>query len=178
MSPDERLSPKRRLLIGAFTLLAAALGFAAGRFLLRPRVRVAQPAAFNHRLHVTKARLGCENCHAYVNSGQHAGLPTLATCGECHDDPKVESAEERNVVELALKTPEAQFRKLFRLPDHVYYSHQRHVKLGGLLCANCHGAIAEATAPPAMPLVRIDMSFCLACHLKRGISTACTHCHR
>jgi len=178
MNPDERLSPQRRLLIGIVVALCAAVGFGAGRALLRPRHRVVQPVAFNHKLHVTKAKLECKTCHLYVTTGQHAGLPLISSCGECHDDPDVKSAEERKVVALAQKGTSETFHKLFHLPEHVYYSHRRHVGLGGLQCVNCHGGIAETTSPPTAPLVRVDMSFCLDCHKQRGISTDCTHCHR
>lgn len=175
---DERLSPVRRLVIGAVALGMAAVGFAAGRIALRPAEDVPQPVAFNHRKHVQDAGLECSTCHEYYETSEHSGLPELATCLGCHDGTTTGSAEEKRLVEQAEKTPPPRFRKLFRLPDHVYYSHRRHVSVAGLKCEECHGEVAATTAPPSRPLVGVTMDTCVACHARQGVETGCTQCHR
>lgn len=175
---DERLSPVRRLLIGAVTLTMAGAGFAAGRSTFRPGENVSQPIQFNHRKHVRDAGLACATCHEYYETSAHSGLPGLATCLGCHDGTTTGTAEEKKLVELGKTEPTPPFRKLFRLPDHVYYSHRRHVVVAGLECEDCHGGIAETTAPPPRPLVRVTMATCVACHAAKGVQTDCTHCHR
>jgi len=178
MVADEKLSPTRRLLIGAFTLAMAAAGFAAGRILLRPTEIVTQPIQFNHLTHVQEVELECSSCHEYFETGQSSGLPSLASCLVCHEETMTDSPEEQKLVELAEKDPGTVFRKLFRMPDHVYYSHRRHVVVASLECETCHGAIAETTTPPLTPMVSITMDTCTDCHAKSNVQTDCTHCHR
>ncbi len=178
MSSDERLSPKRRLIIGVFTLALAATGFAAGRTLILPTTPVAQPIQFNHRKHVKDVGVECPACHEHYATSEHSGLPSLSTCEGCHSTPLTKSAEEQRLLALIARGDRPAFRKLFRMPDHVHYSHRRHVVAGGLTCETCHGAIADTTVPPVAPLQRITMATCVTCHTERGVSTDCTKCHR
>ncbi len=70
------------------------------------------------------------------------------------------------------------FNKLFQLPDHVFYTHRRHVGIAELECANCHGAIAETERPPERALVRVSMDSCMDCHREQGQTLDCNACHR
>jgi hypothetical protein len=178
MVADERLSPKRRLVIGAFTLAMAAAGFAAGRTALRPGEGATQPIQFNHQKHVKDAGVECSTCHEYYSTGNHSGLPPLATCEGCHQEALGKSPEEQKLLKLIASKQDVSFKKLFRLPDHAYYSHRRHVIDAGLPCETCHGAIADTTAPPRYPLVRITMATCIQCHAQKRVKTGCTSCHR
>lgn len=175
---DEKLSPARRLMIAAVAMAMASAGFAAGRILLRPNRSVDQPVEFNHKLHVEEVELECSTCHEYFASGEHSGLPTLETCMQCHEEALTETSEEQKLLRLADEGGRAEFRKLFRMPDHVFYSHRQHVTAAGLECATCHGDIEGTTAPPRTPLVRITMDTCVNCHAERAVNTDCTHCHR
>ena len=87
-------------------------------------------------------------------------------------------SEYRKLIALAAGASPPAFRKLFRLPDHVYYSHRRHVTVAKLPCERCHGAIADTTAPPSRPLVRVGMATCTGCHTRVSVRTDCTDCHR
>lgn len=172
------MTPARRLFIGAIVLLMAAGGYAAGRSLFRPVDRVSQPIAFNHLKHTGDLGIECATCHEYARTGEHAGLPTLSACLGCHETPQTDQAEEQKIRDLAAAGRDDVFRKLFRMPDHAFYSHRRHVAIGNLACATCHGAIAETTAPPERPLVRVTMDFCLDCHRGHNVPSDCTRCHR
>jgi len=178
VAADERLTPARRLRIGAFTLALAALGFAAGRLALRPLEAVTQPIQFNHQLHGEEVGLECSTCHEYYLTGEHSGLPSLDTCQLCHGEAITDSPEEQRLLEAIASDPQPTFRKLFRLPDHAYYSHRRHVAVAGLECETCHGPIAQTTEPPRYPLVRITMATCINCHTQQDVMTDCTDCHR
>lgn len=172
------IRPQQRLLIGAIVSLAGVGGFAAGRALLRPTEAVPQPIAFNHRRHVEDAGVECDVCHEHYSTGQHSGLPALSLCLDCHDEPVTEEPEEQKLRDLAGAEDEVAFRKLFRLPDNVFYSHRRHVTIAGLECETCHGEIAATASPPPEPLIHVTMDFCLDCHERSGASDACTGCHR
>ena len=152
------MGPGTRILIGIMALVCGVGGFCAGRFLLRPSRRVAQPIAFNHSIHVEV--MECDNCHQYYSEQEHSGLPSLSLCMDCHEDAQTESAEEQKIRDFVAAGEPVEFQKLFRLPDHVFYSHRRHVTLGELECATCHGEIATTLVPPEEPLLRVTMEFC------------------
>ena len=156
----------------------AAAGFATGRVLMRPVERVVQPFSFNHKIHVEEAELDCDTCHEYVRIGRHSGLPSLETCLDCHDGETSESAAEQELLDFAASGAPLVFKKLFRLPDHSFYSHRQHVVAGKIECVTCHGAIHQSTVPPERPLVRITMDTCIGCHEQREVATSCAHCHR
>jgi hypothetical protein len=164
--------------MGAIVLLATAGGYTAGRVVFRPAGRIAQPIAFNHQKHTGDLEIECGACHEYVSRGDHAGLPLLSSCLGCHEAAQTPEPEEQKIRTLAAAGKNDVFRKLFRMPDHVFYSHRRHVAAGQIPCETCHGSIARTTRPPERPLVRITMDFCVDCHRRGHVSTDCTRCHR
>lgn len=171
------ISPVQRILIAIIVLATGSVGFAIGRTTLRPSREVVQPIAFNHQKHTQELELDCDTCHEFLSVGQHAGLPTLETCLMCHEEPQSDSPEEAKIRELASSGESDVFRKLFKLPEHSYYSHRRHAIVAGIPCATCHGPIADSTTPPTEPLVAIDMAFCMDCHEKESVEGSCTGCH-
>jgi hypothetical protein len=175
---DEKLSPTERLLFGALVVAMAAGGFWTGRVAFNPHRATAQPIQFNHLKHVKGAGMECSVCHEYFAEHQHSGLPDLSACTTCHQQPLTKSTEEQKLITLAASASPPSFKKLFRLPDHVYYSHRRHVTVAKLQCPTCHGAIADTEAPPPRPLVTITMKTCTDCHTRQSVQTDCTACHR
>lgn len=175
---DEPLGPARRIAIGAITAVMAVAGFASGRAAFAPSGAIVQPVQFNHQKHVSDVGMDCPACHQYFADHPRSGLPDLALCVGCHQQPLTKSAEEAKLIALAAADTPPRFRKLFRLPDHAFYSHRRHVAVAALPCDTCHGAIASTTAPPPRPLVRIDMKTCIDCHTRQSVQTDCTACHR
>lgn len=159
----------------AVTILLVAAG---GSLLARARPPVVQPVPFSHLKHTQELQLGCDFCHKYVRTGAHSGLPGAETCSICHSAPQGDSEEAARLTELLGAGEPLQFTKLFRLPDHVFYTHRRHVAIGEIACETCHGGIAETERPPTRPLVDIGMSFCVDCHLERDVTDDCTACHR
>ncbi len=169
---DRRL--RSLLLLASMPLL----GVLAVLVAVRRGPAVPQPVAFNHLKHTSDLGLACDFCHKYVRSGAHAGLPDAGTCSMCHRAPQGDSAEAARVTELLEAGDPLRFNKLFRLPDHVFYTHRRHVGIAELECANCHGAIAETERPPERALVRVSMDSCMDCHRVRGETLDCNACHR
>jgi len=155
-------------LIAAVVLPVIALGSS----------RVPQPVAFNHLKHTQDLGLGCEFCHPYARTRAHSGLPDVTTCSMCHTSPQGTSAEAARVTELITAGDLLRFNKLFRMPDHVFYTHRRHVAIAELSCETCHGDIAHTERPPVRALVKVDMDFCLDCHRKQGATLDCNACHR
>jgi len=138
--------------------------------------RVVQPIQFNHKKHV--AQVECSGCHMYYSEGTRSGLPNEEVCGICHSVAMTDSTEEVKLRKLLDEGRPIVFKKLFHLPDHVYYSHRRHVVLGKLDCSACHGGIADTEVPPTRPLVNITMAYCTVCHERSKVTNDCIACHR
>lgn len=156
-------------------LLLAILG---GVLVSRGRgQRVVQPIQFNHAKH-TALELECSLCHEHVAEQAFAGLPQATVCMLCHSAPMSESLEEEKVRQFAARGEAIPWRRVYRLPAHVFFSHRRHVTLGKIECSTCHGSIAEATVPPSRPAVKLAMEWCLECHGQRGALVDCNACHR
>ena len=82
------------------------------------------------------------------------------------------------------------WNKVHNLPDHVFFSHQQHVVVGGLECQNCHGDVGKYTVGRVAPVEEINalvddfpgliqlskptltMGWCIECHNKAEISFA------
>ncbi|MBI4842532.1 MAG: cytochrome c3 family protein [candidate division NC10 bacterium] len=116
----------------------------------RPEAAGEQPIAFNHKAHVSKG-LDCAICHRYVREQAFATLPTLQTCLMCHSAKMSDNPEEAKIREFAKRGEPLRWVRLYTLaPDAAaYFSHRRHVALGNIPCATCHGPMAEQTTPPA-----------------------------
>ena len=132
------------------------------------------PIAFSHETHVNTAALDCQFCHAYARRGPVAGLPPLSRCAGCHrfvlpDSPDVARLLARFEAGEPLAWP-----RVHDLPDHVHFTHKRHVR-AGVACSTCHGDVgrmqlAEQTAP-------LTMGWCVSCHETRQAPTDCLTCH-
>lgn len=56
------------------------------------------------------------------------------------------------------------------LPDHAFFSHQQHIVVGKLECAECHGKVEEMeTVEQFAPLT---MGWCIDCHRKTEVQFA------
>lgn len=160
----------------------AALG-AAAAFAGWNRAQTHQPIPFNHNLHVAQGKMPCETCHEHAADRPHAGLPAIGVCMDCHKRITPKSAEGAAHIEgmrrLSKEGGDLLWVRVYELPRHVYFSHQRHTEIAGLECKTCHGDMAALTAPPAHPIARtLQMDNCLACHESRGITNDCAACHR
>ena len=155
----------------AVMMLAAAVVWT----LIAPAVAVTQPLAFNHAKHTVG--LTCVGCHSGVMTGARATLPSGDTCTKCHASAPASVSPASWTAILRTGGPPP-WVPATRLPEHVRFSHRRHVALAGLACESCHGDIGHSTAPPTRMPMRIQMKTCLACHQKEGASEDCAGCHR
>lgn len=138
-----------------------------------------QPLAYNHKDHVGKAELKCTECHLYAEQKASASIPTLEVCRNCHSDqPLSESPEEKKLLEYITEGKEIPWERIYRVPDHVYFSHRRHIVGGEIECKACHGDVAEFTKPVSSPVVPVTMENCMSCHRQRKVTNDCLSCHR
>jgi len=138
--------------------------------------RTGQPIVFNHQKHVEQG-LECETCHPYYKTQNFSGLPDIAVCLECHKEPVTKSPEEEKIRQFQKKGEKIPWKQIYHEPDHVFFSHRRHVVLGKLPCQTCHGAIAKSERPPSKPWVTLSMSWCMNCHSRSKVTNDCITCH-
>lgn len=139
---------------------------------------VTQPIQFNHYLHTQEQQIDCLTCHTSVKTASWASLPGVKVCMMCHEEALTESLDEEKIREYAKSGLEIPWKRLFQVPDHVYFSHLRHVTFGEIECVSCHGDMPKRTSPPKMAPKKITMDGCMDCHLERQASIDCTACHR
>ena len=137
---------------------------------------VKQPIDFNHKIHADNG-LECLDCHSYFEEHASSGKPSIEICSGCHEEPQGESSEEKKIVEYVKSGEEVEWKRLYRVPEDVFFSHMRHVVLGSLDCTVCHGSIGESSKPPAKP-IKIKMKKCMKCHEKSGADNDCIACHK
>ncbi len=135
-----------------------------------------QPISFNHKKHHEQG-VECDTCHPFFKTQTFSGMPKIATCLECPKEPITQSPEEEKIRQFAKKGEEIPWKRLYGEPDHVFYSHRRHVVLGKLECKTCHGNIGESEKPPSKPWVNMTMGWCIDCHKKSKVTNDCLACH-
>lgn len=157
-------------------ILAATAFFAGIPFLLSRIISKSQPIAYNHKKHIALG-LECSNCHAGIAEGRaHAQLPGIDVCMSCHeseDNPKTKA-----IRDFAAARRPIPWKRIYRVAEHVYFSHERHVAIAKLGCAVCHGDMTAKETPVTRQAVPIKMDRCIACHRGRGVTNDCLACHR
>lgn len=166
---------KLRYLVGGLVVIMAVA--AAGVVLSMTFPVVTQPLAFDHFLHIDSVGAECTDCHLYAVSGVRATIPNLQTCGDCHDEAITDSPAEARLLEYITAGEPIPWRKIYWVPDHVFFSHRRHTAVAEIECATCHGPVGDRTEPLSRPLVPISMNACVDCHTQMDASTDCIVCH-
>jgi predicted CXXCH cytochrome family protein len=117
----------------------------------------------------------CMNCHKQINSySGEAEHPLKTAEGKTINgneqiqllykyagwDP-VKKAYNRDAQGNILATP-IQWVQIHKLPDHVYFNHSQHVKVGKVQCQTCHGHIEEMDE--VFQFAPLSMGWCINCH--------------
>jgi len=133
-----------------------------------------QPIPFSHRVHAGVKAIACEFCHPYVRRSHHPGLPPVEKCLYCHNYiiPKYPWIQkEHDYFNTKTETP---WKKVFYVPEHVLFNHERHLKKE-VSCADCHGAVE---ALDRLSRKRFKMGFCITCHQEKKANLDCwLACH-
>jgi len=135
-----------------------------------------QPISFNHKKHVEQGS-ECDACHRFFKTQTFSGMPDIDTCLECHKEPVTKTPEEEKIRLFKQKGEEIPWERVYEQPDHVFFSHRRHVGLGKIPCETCHGKIGQSEKPPTKPWVKMTMSWCMGCHAKNNVTNDCLACH-
>lgn len=160
----------------AFTVVASVLLLmAAGAVVVYKWQDKRQPIAYNHKKHLDSG-MECQTCHTGIADGlADARLPTIDICLTCHesdDNPKT-----KPIRDFAAKKRAIPWQRVYKVPEHVFFSHRRHVGAAKLDCAVCHGNMKLKETPVARPAVAITMRRCISCHRRSKASVDCMACH-
>lgn len=150
-----------------------------------------QPIPYSHKLHAGQLGLDCQYCHFNAARGKHAGVPPLSVCLGCHDpqqgaagaglpgvermlsmvldsDGEVRPAYQDTDYDNGYDGDDAimsggavHWERVHKLPDHVYFRHEWHVK-AGIACQTCHGPIEEMEV--VQQYAPLTMGWCIDCH--------------
>lgn len=145
--------------------------------LLPSPAEVKQPLAFNHKQHISKDWT-CAACHPYADQLALAGLPKVKDCVECHESSKVTRPRALEVKKVLDRGEEIPWQQVYRVPEHVYFSHRRHTELARLDCKECHGDMARVTRAVTRQAKPISMERCMDCHERKRVTNDCLSCHR
>lgn len=151
---------------------------------------IVQPVNFNHKIHVEEVGLDCLGCHSGAEDSVSAGIPGIEDCMGCHSAGVSEAPEALKVVGFGERGEEIPWVRVTKLPPDEYnpflrpyaskvnFTHRRHVGVGGIECAACHGDVGSREDALVKPLKPIRMGLCLSCHRKERVTTDCLACHR
>ena len=149
------------ILVGPFLLIGLAYAVMRSPYITGENVTLRQPIPFSHKHHVGDDGIDCRYCHTAVENSAFAGLPPTTTCMTCHSQLFTDAAMLAPVRESLAEHRPIHWRRVYRLPDYVYFDHSIHIAKG-IGCSTCHGAVDE------MPLMRqavpLTMGWCLDCH--------------
>jgi len=130
-----------------------------------------QPIKFSHQIHAGNNKIDCLYCHSNADEGKSAGIPSAGLCMNCHmvvrNGTNSGQFEIAKVVGHFENSSDIEWVRIHNLPDHVFFSHAQHVKVGGLDCTECHGQVNE------MHILKqqndLSMGWCLDCHKKTNV---------
>ena len=135
-----------------------------------------QPVYFSHRVHAGVKQINCRFCHPYVERSQNAGLPAVEKCFYCHEYIIPNHPEIQKEKSYYVNNQPVPWKRIFILPDFVYFRHIPHVKWANLDCSNCHGDVAQKDR---LETKVFQMGFCIGCHRKLNAQLDCwLACHR
>jgi cytochrome c2 len=155
-----------------------------------------QPIYYSHKVHAGINQISCLYCHGGAWESKHAGIPSINICMNCHKvvssyekGPKLYdedgkeingTAEIQKLYQYAGFTPgpgaqwdpakgkSPAWIKIHNLPDHVYFNHAQHTKVGNVQCQTCHGNIQEMDK--VKQVAELSMGWCVNCHRETKVN--------
>lgn len=138
-------------------------------------------ASFSHKIHAGDNKIPCLYCHVGADDSPVARVPAVETCMGCH---KLVGVDKPGIIQLTQYWNRKQaipWVKVNDVPDHVRFTHRRHVD-AGIACQTCHGEIQ--TEDRVVLAHTLNMGFCVTCHKARlndpvhATSLDCATCHK
>ena len=162
-------------LFGLMALAAAVTGWLYSSGSADSSAQDIQPLPFSHVRHAGELKIDCLYCHRHAEASRAAGIPSMNICLSCHRSIKSRTASMDELLAYAREERPIPWVRLQRLPDHVYFTHERHLKTG-VQCVDCHGKVDGMRGTPRA--ASFEMGWCLTCHRQREASQDCWTCHK
>ena len=168
--------------IGGYFLINSAIGL--GR---QQGYQPVQPIYYSHKVHAGTNQISCLYCHGGAQDSKTAGIPSVNVCMNCHKAIKTYTGDPIVTEEGVTINANEEIQKLYayagwnpdtktydkpghpiewirihNLPDHVYFNHSQHVKVGQQQCQTCHGPIQ--TESQVYQFAPLSMGWCINCH--------------
>lgn len=148
-----------------------------------------QPIFFSHKVHAGINQINCLYCHSNAWESKTAAIPSTNVCINCHKtiqkyngEPLFDSrgnqvdgtAEIQKLYKFAgfdpadpekwdpTKAKSIPWVKIHNLPDHVYFNHSQHIRVGNIQCQTCHGEITGMDE--VKQFSELSMGWCVNCH--------------
>lgn len=138
-----------------------------------------QPIPFSHRLHAGDNKIPCLYCHTAADKSNHATVPALNVCMNCHRAVAVQSPWIKQLTNAFENNKSIEWKKVHLLPDFVRFNHRRHVnrKPEPIACQTCHGQVQEMDV--IHQEASLSMGWCVNCHRKpeNNAPINCSTCH-
>jgi len=170
-------------IVGGFFVIQAAIGL--GR---TKNYEPVQPIYYSHKVHAGVNQINCLYCHGGAWDSRHASIPSVNICMNCHKaintyekGPKLHDEEGNEISGTAeieklyqyagfkpgqewdpAKAKPIEWIRVHSLPDHVYFNHSQHVRVGNVQCQTCHGEITSMDV--AKQFAELSMGWCINCH--------------
>jgi cytochrome c7-like protein len=165
----------KRVVLGTVILLVIFLALGAAYLVFAAEPAPQQPILFSHRIHAEDKQIACVYCHQGVTYRATAGIPSVEKCMGCHRTVATDNPEVAKVAAYWNNKEPIIWERLSYLPDHVYFTHQQHIR-AGFECRTCHGQINSSTG--SFGRLQPGMSWCLDCHRHNNAPTDCWTCHK
>jgi hypothetical protein len=137
----------------------------------QPKYAPLQPIKFSHYVHASQNQIDCQYCHNLAERSKNAGIPSVNVCMNCHiivvEGTRSGKFEINKVRQAYDSLTPIQWVKIHNLPDHVFFSHAQHVKVGKLDCMECHGDVKKKDV--ITQVNTITMGWCLNCHRTKKV---------
>jgi cytochrome c2 len=168
--------------IGGYYLVEGAINLGRSR-----DYQPVQPIFYSHKVHAGTNQISCLYCHGNAWESKTAAVPSLNVCMNCHaaineykgeplyreDGSTVDANEEiQKLYSYTGYDPKAnkytqpgkpvEWIRIHNLPDHVFFSHEQHVRAGRVQCQTCHGPIQEMNE--VKQFAELSMGWCVNCH--------------
>jgi len=148
-----------------------------------------QPIPFSHAHHAGLYGIDCQYCHEGSDRSAQAGVPSVELCMGCHSLFPPSYDEFQGIRDLKgywERKESIPWVQIHRLPEHVQFRHNRHVR-AGVDCTACHGMVQQMEKvslvpethwwPWLLPTQKLEMGWCINCHRQNGASQDCLTCH-
>jgi len=154
-----------------------------------------QPIFYSHKVHAGVNQINCLYCHGNAWESKTAAIPSVNVCMNCHKTiqkyggPELKdkngnlvdgTREIQKLYEYAgfdpaqpdawdpSKAKPIEWVKIHNLPDHVYFNHSQHIRVGNVQCQTCHGEITGMDE--VYQFSELSMGWCVNCHRQTKVN--------